>query len=68
MKVYWGNRSTAPRPKLFTLRVRAPGTLWTGGWVGPRAGLDAVVKRKNHVAAPAGNLSPAVQPVVYSLY
>jgi hypothetical protein len=25
---------------------RAPGTLWIGGWVGPRAGMDAVVKRK----------------------
>jgi hypothetical protein len=27
-------------------RERAPGTHWIGGWVGPRAGLDAVVKRK----------------------
>jgi hypothetical protein len=25
---------------------RAPGTHWTGGWVGPRAGLDAVDKRQ----------------------
>jgi hypothetical protein len=25
---------------------RSPGTHWIGGWVGPRAGLDAVVKRK----------------------
>jgi hypothetical protein len=25
---------------------RAPGTHWRGGWVGPRAVLDAVVKRK----------------------
>jgi len=23
-----------------------PGTHWIGGWVGPRAGLDAAVKRK----------------------
>jgi hypothetical protein len=23
-----------------------PGTYWVGGWVGPRAGLDAVAKRK----------------------
>jgi hypothetical protein len=23
-----------------------PGTNWIGGWVGPRADLDAVVKRK----------------------
>jgi hypothetical protein len=24
----------------------APGTHWIGGWVGPRAGLDAAEKRK----------------------
>jgi len=24
---------------------RAPGTRWTGGWVGPTVGLDAVAKR-----------------------
>jgi hypothetical protein len=33
---------------------RAPGTLWIGGFVGPRAGLDAVVKRK--IRTPARNL------------
>jgi hypothetical protein len=27
-------------------RERAPGTHWIGGWVGLRARLDAVVKRK----------------------
>jgi hypothetical protein len=27
-------------------RERAPGTHWIGGWEGPRAGLDAVEKRK----------------------
>jgi hypothetical protein len=25
---------------------RTPGTHWIGGWVGPRASLDAVAKRK----------------------
>jgi len=25
---------------------KVPGTHWIGGWVGPRAGLDAVVRRK----------------------
>jgi hypothetical protein len=30
----------------FTPRERAPVTHWIGGWVGPRSGLDAVVKRK----------------------
>jgi hypothetical protein len=30
----------------FTPGERAPGTHWLGGWVGPRAGLDDVEKRK----------------------
>jgi hypothetical protein len=25
--------------------VKPPGTHWIGGWVGPRTGLDAVVKK-----------------------
>jgi len=29
-----------------------PGTYWIGGWVSPRAGLDAVVKKQ--FPAPAG--------------
>jgi hypothetical protein len=38
---------------LGTHRIRA--------WVGPRAGLDAVAKRKNPF--PGGDRSPIVQPV-----
>jgi hypothetical protein len=30
----------------FAPRERALGTHWIGGWIGPRAILDAVVKRK----------------------
>jgi len=30
-----------------TLGYRDPGTNWIGGWVGPRASLDVVEKRKN---------------------
>jgi hypothetical protein len=33
-------------PGRFTPRERAPGTHWIGGWLGPRAGLDIVTKRK----------------------
>jgi len=33
-------------PGCFTPRERAPGTYWIGGWVGARAVLDMVVKRK----------------------
>jgi hypothetical protein len=60
MKTYWGvevqlhaltsaldgGEWLASRPGRFTPRERAPGTHWIGGWVGPRAILDTVVKRK----------------------
>jgi hypothetical protein len=32
----------------FTTGERDPGTHWIGGWVGPRASLDVLVKRKFH--------------------
>jgi hypothetical protein len=37
---------SASRPSHFTRKERSTGTHWIGGWVGPRAVLDAVVKRK----------------------
>jgi hypothetical protein len=52
----------------FTPRERAPGTHWIGGWVGPRAVLDAVVKRK--ILIPHRESNPRtliVQPVAYRL-
>jgi hypothetical protein len=33
-------------PAALLPKERAPGTHWIGGWVGPRAVRDAVVKRK----------------------
>jgi hypothetical protein len=33
-------------PAALYHRERTPGTHWTGGWVGPRAGLDAETRRK----------------------
>jgi hypothetical protein len=33
-------------PGCLTPREKVPGTHWIGGWAGPRAVLDAVVKRK----------------------
>jgi hypothetical protein len=41
-----GGEWSASRPCCFTPGKRAPGTHWIGGWVGPRAGLDDVEKRK----------------------
>jgi hypothetical protein len=37
---------SASWPGRFTPRERAPATHWLGGWVGPRAGLNTVVRRK----------------------
>jgi hypothetical protein len=67
MKMYWGMKvqlhaltsaleggeRSASLPGRFTPRERVPGTPWIGGCVGPRAVLDAVVKRK--IPSPAGN-------------
>jgi hypothetical protein len=40
--------------------VRARDIKWIGGWVDPRAGLDAVTKRKNPIIVPTGAV---IQPV-----
>jgi hypothetical protein len=55
-----GGDLSASRPGRFTPEERAPGTQWTAGWVGPRAVLDAVAKRKK--TASAGNRTPISQP------
>jgi hypothetical protein len=39
-----GDKRSVSRPGRFTPRERAPGTHWIGGWVSPRAVLNAVVK------------------------
>jgi hypothetical protein len=41
-----GGELSASRPGRFTAGERSPGTHWRGGWVGPRAGMDDVEKRK----------------------
>jgi hypothetical protein len=54
---------SASRPVRFIPRKGAPCTHWIGGWVGPRAVLDAVVKRK--VSSPhweSNPRTPIVQP------
>jgi hypothetical protein len=59
-----GGEWSASRPSRFIPRGRAPGTHWIGGWVGPRAVLDAVMKRK--IPAPrreSNPTTPIVQPV-----
>jgi hypothetical protein len=59
-----GSEWSASRPGRFTPRERAPGTHWIGGWVGPRAVLDAVVERK--ILSPrqeSNSRTTVVQPV-----
>jgi hypothetical protein len=61
-----GGEWSASPPGSFIPRGRAPGTHWTWGWVGLRAGLDAVVKKK--LPAPAGTRTsdhPARSPALY---
>jgi hypothetical protein len=41
-----GGEWSDSRPGRFIPRERVPSKHWIGGWVGPTAGLDAVVKRK----------------------
>jgi hypothetical protein len=68
IKTYWSSEGISPRTGRFTPGVLAPGTHWIGSWVGPRTGLDAMVKRKNPITAPAGKWILVVLPVAQSLY
>jgi hypothetical protein len=61
-----GGEWSALCPGCFTPRERAPGTHWIGGWVGPRAVMDAVVKRK--ISNPSWESNPdhpAHSPALY---
>jgi hypothetical protein len=51
-----GGELSASRPCRFTPRKRALGTHWRGGWVGPKAGPDAMGGKN---LAPPGNHTPA---------
>jgi hypothetical protein len=62
-----GGEWSASRPGRFTPRERAPSIHWIGGWVGPRAVLDTVVKKKIPSPRRESNLRiPIVQPVAQS--
>jgi hypothetical protein len=56
-----GGEWSVSRPGRFTPGERAPGTHWVGGWVGPRAGLDDVEKRK-FLTLPRLELRPLGRP------
>jgi hypothetical protein len=55
-----GGEWSASLPGRLTPRERTPATHWIGGWVDPRAVLDAVVKRK--IPSPAGNRTLGPRP------
>jgi hypothetical protein len=57
-----GGEWSASRSCGFTAGERTPGTHWLGGWVGPRAGLDDVEKRK-FFTLPGLELPPLGRPV-----
>jgi hypothetical protein len=70
MKAYRGTLAldvgewSASRLGHFTPREKAPGTPWIGGWVGPSAVLDAMLKRKIPNPRRESNpRTPIVQPV-----
>jgi hypothetical protein len=54
----------------FTPRKRASSTHWIGGWVGPRAVLDAAAERKTHSppgVEPQNPEHPVRSPALYNL-
>jgi hypothetical protein len=59
-----GGEWSTSRPGRFIPREKAPGTHWIGGWVGPRAVLDAAVKKKIFsLRRESNSRTPIFQPV-----
>jgi hypothetical protein len=61
-----GDELSVSRPCHFTPREIAPVTHWIWGWVGPRAGLDRVVKRK--ISSPRQDPNPDHPPCSSALH
>jgi hypothetical protein len=59
-----GGRS-ASCPTHFNARERIASTHWIGGWVGPRARMDVVVRRKKSLKLQgvARNQTAVIQPI-----
>jgi hypothetical protein len=63
-----GGEWSALCPGRFTPKERPPGTHWLGGWVGPRAGLDTVSRRKFPSPRQDSNPDPPIVQSVVSRY
>jgi hypothetical protein len=61
-----GDEWPVSRPGRFTPMESAPGTNWMGGWVGPRAVLGAIVKRK--IPSPRWESNPRIPIVPHEYY
>jgi len=61
-----GGEWSASRPGRFTPGKGVTVTHWIRGWVGPRAGLGAVAKRK--ILVPTGNRTPIIQSLYWLSY
>jgi hypothetical protein len=48
--------SVTPRPRFLPPGKGPPGTHWTGGWVGPRAGLDT--EARGEILSPFPGMEP----------
>jgi hypothetical protein len=59
-----GGVRSASSPSRFTPSERAPGTHWIGGWVGPRAVLDAAAAAKRKINS---KITPSSPIIVHSL-
>jgi hypothetical protein len=61
-----GGKWSASRPGSFSPREKVPGTHWVGDWMGPKAGLDTVVRRKIPSTCQDSNLQSS-SPALYHL-
>jgi hypothetical protein len=63
-----GVNSQRHAPAALYPREKTPGTHWIGGWVGPRAGLDAGAGRQSLCPCRGSNLDrPAHSQTLYRL-
>jgi hypothetical protein len=63
LAIDWAEWATL-RSDRFISGEEAPGTHWTGGWVGPRVGQDAVAKIQISIPCRESNTGPPTSSLV----